>query len=302
MDNLQERELAMYRKVVTFFNGTGNAAIFNALAGWTTWYPTFASGVGPIQVKADAQEVSVGGSAVDKKAKRKLMQDDGITLHNMLDVLAMNTSNATLAAEMNFTTSDITQASESQAIVLCQLVRDRANSNSVVLNAVPYSAPAGLISGLQAKIDAYTAVLANPQISHEAQEALTAALLLLFVAERVLLKKLDKVAKLLLPGNSGMYLLWQAARKIDAVAHQHASMFGQVRGSDTNAGLAGAEVKLAERDVTLKAGQKGNYRSGHLEDGYLTVEVSADGYHTVTVHVTVVHDVPKRMDFTLVHL
>lgn len=120
---------------------------------------------------------------------------------------------AELQAKVDYSLSDLRQARDTDVATPCQGIHDTANSHLAAL--ADYSVDANTLADLQAKINAYGAMVAKPRSARSKKSAARTSLNTEFAeADKVLNDKLDRLMAKFRSSQPVFYSAYRTAREI----------------------------------------------------------------------------------------
>lgn len=319
MTDRQSNYLDMFLVVRTFRNG--NAAVIDAVPARAAAFGLHSTNITAINAIASAQSGNISGVAADKAALRNAL--DTLAFEHFTAALAWarTQSNNTLAAEFDYTQSDIEKVKDDSIIPFCQHRYQIINDNSAAL--ADYGILPATLTAWETAMTAYEPLVPGPRSARVSKKVLTAQLKTLFKQTNDHLRDIiDPLMLALRSSQPALYLGYQSSRIIidrrgpgngdnptppPPPPPPPASKFivtGTVTDMMSGNPIEGATVTLSAIDleVTDMTGPDGSYEVG-VEDvsapmaGNITA--SADGYTPQSRGVNIGPDVLATENFSL---
>jgi hypothetical protein len=159
MNTKQQNKLAMYLATKAILDK--NNAIWQPLPAFADGYAVLNMQVGIIQTLGQNQNLDTTGVAVDKRQAKFAMAQTAVGIALPVRAYAVKNKNNTLATEVDFVQSDITNARDADAVEHCQNIHDLANTNLAAL--ATYGITAAKLTGLQTVIATFDGLKGLPR-------------------------------------------------------------------------------------------------------------------------------------------
>jgi len=159
MNTKQLNKLTMYLAVEGICDAS--PAVWQTLQAFADVYTDLKTRVNNIQTFAQSQTQDTSGIAADKKAARQAMCAAALPIANAVHAYAVKTKNNTLAAEMDFSMSDLMAGRDVQSRDNCQNITTTANANLASLAS--YGITAAKLTALNGAIAAYNLLISKPR-------------------------------------------------------------------------------------------------------------------------------------------
>ena len=195
----------------------------------TAQIPAFVMAMGDLGVKVayiEAQALIQAGKTtgltLNKTNAKKAMCDKAFEISSAVGSYASTVKNAELAAQVDFTYSDIARSRDIETAGLCENIRTLATNNLVQL--ADYAVTAADLTDLAKKIAAYKSALANPTDARVSKKTATANIEAGFIEfDDILENRMDKLMPKFQAISADFVKDYWNARNIVDIAASHAS-------------------------------------------------------------------------------
>lgn len=211
MTDKQSNYLDMFLVVKSFHDD--NDTIIDAVPARATAFGLHATRITAINALASAQTGNITGVAADKAALRSTL--DTLAFDHMTAALAWarTQSNNTLAAEFDYTQSDIEKVKDDTVIAFCQHRHQLITANIAAL--ADYGLLPTTLDAWQTAMDAYGPLVAGPRSARVSKKVITAQLKTLFKQTNDHLRDIiDPLMLALRASQPDIYLGYQSSRII----------------------------------------------------------------------------------------
>jgi len=211
MTDRQSNSLDMFLVVRTFH--TNNALILDTVPARAAAFGLHSTRITAINAIASAQSGNITGIATDKAILRSAL--DTLAFDHMTAALvwARLQSNNTLAAEFDYTRSDIEKVKDDSIIAFCQHRYQIMDANSATL--ADYGILPATLAAWQTAMTAYEPLVPGPRSARVSKKVLTAQLKTLFKQTNDHLRDiLDPLMLALRASQPDIYLGYQSSRII----------------------------------------------------------------------------------------
>jgi len=172
MTDKQENRYSMMLAVQQVCNN--NNPVWAGLPAFVTAFGNFETAISDIAATRLEQEKDLKGIAEDKVAKEKILISKALVIAKATVAYANVTNNEVLRQEVDYSESDLLRSRDTELETKCQIIHDRANTNSAAL--VAYGVTAGMITALATAITDYHATIAGPRSAISVRKTQTAEL------------------------------------------------------------------------------------------------------------------------------
>jgi hypothetical protein len=211
MTDRQSNSLDMFLVVRTFH--TNNALVIDTVPARAAAFGLHSTRVTAINALVSTQSGNDSGITADKAALRNTL--DTLSFDHMTAALAWARiqSNQTLAAEFDYTQSDIQKVKDDTIIAFCQHRYQLINSNSVAL--ADYGILPATLTAWQTAMTAYEPLITGPRVAKVSKKVITAQIKSLFKQTNDHLRNiLDPLMLALRATQPQLYLGYQSSRII----------------------------------------------------------------------------------------
>jgi len=285
-----EDKISMYVAVREYLNDTnatwsGVVAIVNAKTD-------FDASIVAINNATQQQIIPITGAATDKGEARKLASDAGEVIAAIIFSYATDTNDNLLAESVDFSKTDLTQIRDTLLIERLDDIIDKATDLLASLGT--YGLTQAMIDDLEAKRDAFNALIPRPRIYVSARKNYTTALLPLIQAtDKILKKRLDKLMKQFRSTNATFYNTYLNVREIintsgnnnndDDTDENELTFSGTVTDNVTGALLEGATLE-SDGDVIATTNALGQFNITFTITEVLSIQltIKKTGYEDYT--------------------
>lgn len=313
MTDAQSNNLDMYLVVQDFYQD--NQAIIDTVLARANAFAQLNANITAINQQAAGQSTNTTGVAQDKSALRDTL--DNITAATLATAKAWANANSnnTLAAEFDYSLSEIQRIKDDTMQAFCDHRIQLINDNLAAL--VDYGIDAAAITAWQDALNAYTAVLESPRQAINTRALHTQNLKTLFSATSELFtEQLDPLMLRFKQENPPIYAAYKQARIVinrrsggtDSNQPNTITITGNVANADTTAPIQNATVTITAPDapepITTTTDQDGNYQLAFddvpVNTTYNgTIQASAQGFDPQTNPIQVEAGKSYTFDFTL---
>lgn len=215
------------------------ATTVQAVPAFADAYDEFKTHTTNIQTLGKNQEQTSTGVAEGKKAARNNMCELAAPIAGALHAYAVKTSNHTLAAQVDFTVSDLKNGPAQVSLERCQNIEAAAKVN--VMNAATFGLKPAKVEALYQAITAFAATMGSPAMARATGRTVTYNLNTEFEAADAALELMDDLIDQLADTDAKFVSDYRNARVIVDSAASHASPKKDV----TTTGTATPSTKLA---------------------------------------------------------
>jgi hypothetical protein len=287
MNDSQSNNLDMYIVVSGFY--TANQVLIDAVPARTTAFGELALSIAEINTQIAGQSTNTTGVTQDKTATRDTLNTLTIELLSPSKAWAVFEENNTLAAEFNYSLSDIQAIKDDTMRGFCMHRLQLINDNIAAMADFGID-PASLVSW-QAAIDAYTAILESPREAINNRYLKTKYLKVLFKETSALLR--NQMDLLMVPFKSvepQIYYGYKQARMIidrggsapnPNPSPDTATLFGTVTNEVGGMPIQGAVLSISTSSssaLNLTTDENGEFRREGIAPKKYTVQATADGF------------------------
>ena len=233
--------------------------------------------------KIDDKINDTTGNADSKSVAKEKAAKSSWVMGQALVAFAEDTNNGVLLAEINFPWTQLRYGKDGNLVDRWQLIRDRANTNSVALIAGGYGVTALLITGLQTDIDAFKNWKGKPKAARADTKAQNALMIDEF-------KNLDTIKESLLTRmvqfavpNPDFYNAVLNAFEIDDIGVRHNAIRLIYIDSTTGIRLPKVKAKLVEKAIEKLSSKVGvtTFTQQEAPQGNYSIESTLPGYPQV---------------------
>ncbi len=158
------------------------------------------------------------GAGAEKALCLVALVTDAHTIASAVAALASDTNDASLAAKVNFSRSDLARGRETQIITRCENIHNAATENLDALDD-EYGVTQAKLTALQTKIDAFRTAQPKPRRTRATSSAATEQLRACFAqADQILDEKLDKLVVQFKASQPQFYAEYTSARRVGEAA------------------------------------------------------------------------------------
>jgi hypothetical protein len=296
MTGIQEDKFTMYYTVIGTVDKFQSTWVANAVFAAT--YGLFKAKMPLIETNRDAQITEITGITTDKTGKRGIMTDKALFIAKRIQSYATVIGNNDLLESVQYTTSDMKQARDTNIVGICDTILAKANANAAGI--VTYGVTAQMITDLQAAIAAYVASISKPKNAKAQTKNATENLVQLFKdADDILTKRLDLDIEMFATSKPDFYSQYQTARIIIPTGGTKVAVHGSVAVKGTGEPVKGATLTFSlvtkgllkgdnsAKDVVKKSADKGNFRLPNLPEGTYQVTIKKIGFKDLVITINV---------------
>ena len=233
--------------------------------------------------KIDDKINDTTGNADSKSVAKEKAAKSSWVMGQALVAFAEDTNDDVLREEIDFPWTQLRYGKDGNLVDRWQLIRDRANTNSVALIAGGYGVTALLITGLQTDIDAFKNWKGKPKAARADTKAQNALLVDEFATLDSLKSSLLTRMVQFAVSSPDFYNAVLNAFEIDDIGVRHNAIRLVYVDSATGIRLSGVKAKLVEKEIEKVSSKVGvtTFTQQEATQGNYTVESSLKGYPTV---------------------
>jgi hypothetical protein len=313
MTDAQSNKLDMYLVVQDFYEN--NQATIDAVPARATAFGQLVTNITNINTEVAGQSTNTTGVAQDKSALRSTLDDITAVTFAAAKAWALATSNNTLAAEFDYSLTDIQRVKDDTMQGFCNHRITIVNDNLVSL--ADYGLDAASVTAWQDALNAYVAVLESPRQAINTRHLHTQALKSLFTeTSNLFSSQLDPLMLVFKLSDPDIYNAYKQARIIINRSSSSSSpatpnavnITGNVADADTSAPISNATVTLTSPDspepIVTTTDFDGNYSMVFTDVPpdtvySATLEASAPEYGAESNPIDVEAGNSYTFDFTL---
>ena len=216
----QNNKLKMGQATLGCLQDDNNAPLWKGIAGLEEGVASLEATVDSILERSQQQSARTG-SAEEKKAARNAMLEAAWAVCCGLKSLASKTDDSKLAAQVDFSRSDLAAGREADMVNRCKSILALGKENATAL-AAKYNVTASDLTALGTAITEFGGAQPKPRLNRAAKAAATADLTELFDdLDKVLNEQLDPLIEKFRHTNAPFYNEYQTARAIVDSAATH---------------------------------------------------------------------------------
>jgi hypothetical protein len=297
MTSLQEAQLKASLSSHMYL--TLNTSIVSSIPGITGLLAQALTINGQIQAASIQQEIDKSGNTGNKKFLRTNVITLSIDIVRRISAYAMNVNNLSLMNLIDYSESDLKQATDQNLVSICQIIRDSANTNLTAL--ATYGVTAAMITALQTAITNFNNSIAKIRLDAADSGMATKLIASSFKLLLATWTKIDTLVEIVRISQPNFYAEYVKVRK--AIVAGNGSLDLKIKATNMETGMPEALVTLtlAPTNGTLKAmatGAKTNivkktYKGGschykNIPDGTYSVLASKTGFKDVMMTINIV--------------
>ena len=236
------------------------------------------------------QNTDITGNVTAKEGFKKKMAEKGLVISKAMQVFARDTNNAVLLAEIDFQLSDLLHVKDSDAKDRCQLVHDRAFTNTAALAS--YGVTALMITDLKNAIKDFNDSLGKPAAAKGVTTAATTDLETAFTELDGILLDLDTMIDTLRFSKKTFWEGYRAVRKRVDTGVRHQSARFVLVDKITKAKIGQGVVSFPELNLIKKVSKRSvvTFFDSETGIGSFNVSATANLYKAATVSNFVLQD------------
>jgi len=298
MNKEQTNTLNMYDAVYQHLN-TYNAVWSSntTIAGMVT---AFNGHLTALNAADAAQKTITSGITQSKNLAKIAMANAAMIIAKAGKSYANAVNNVALAANFNYSFSDIKEAKDTDADDICQNIHDALAP--YIASTTPYGATAATNTALQNAINAFSALIGKPRSQQSISINATLTIAQRFDAANALLKtQLDPIMAQFKTTNAPFYNQYNAVRVIVDIGLHHTVILHGFIYDNANNSLPNAIVKITGADTNQKiTDATGEYKFVRLKVGDYAITVNVEGFAPQTKKVSAVQNGTVNTDFKMV--
>ena len=242
------------------------------------------------------------GVTLDTKGIRKAMTDLAFKCGRATLAFANANNNHTLAAQVDYTESQLNGLKKEEVDDICETIHDATNTNIIAVSA--FGVTAGDVTDLQTSIDLYRTASQNPRnaIIGKSQAKKKVDELIHTVVDDLLHKQLDNMADTLKTSHADFYNGYKQAREIIDLGSTPARVYGTTKdGNDApvkDVLFEVFETGTSNKIADTKTDVKGKFSITKFKAGDFDFKFSKEGYKTITetgVHIAAGKNVRRKI-------
>lgn len=298
MTSRNEAKLNMYRAVKQICDD--NATIVAANAAFLASFNAFKANLSSLISAVTAEGQIITGISADKFVLKRNLCQTTADIAAVVFAYATATANNSLKDAVNFSYSNLLKIKDDLLAPACQNIYLVANTNATAL--VPYGITAGMLSGLQAAISDYSAIVPKPRVAKSVRSSTRKTIdQLVKDIDTLLADQLDKLLVTLKATKPEFYHAFKAARVIIDPSTTTTQLKGIIVDQDSKLPVAGVHVEVNGEVITrVKSNKAGRFVAKPLVHGTYLVTLTADGYEPCTIpNVAIVMGHINKLDIEL---
>ena len=287
MKSSQENKLSMYYAVQKIC-GVNNS-VWKGLPAFVSAFASLETNIGKIENALGIQVKNITGVTEDKGFIEDAMIEKTLQVSSAVFAYANDINDLALKGKVDLCKTDLNRLRDSISAQRCQLVHDEANV--IVGSLGNYGITAADLSNLQAKVDAFGAMLASPRTAITERKGATNEIVKLLAKTDVVLKnKMDKLMEKFKVNNPEFYRLFFNARIIVELGSRTTSLNGKIKNENDDKSVENANVELVlnegkpnERVETAVTDKNGEFGFETIPAGEHKLKVSKGGFEPTEV-------------------
>ena len=285
MNNKQSGVYTMLRRVLAFLKR--NLLLFTGLTVMDDLMGDLETYLGEIETLKEQQGTDIRGLSKQKATIRLTAIKKALEVSRAIQVYAKVSGNQVLAAEINYTLTDLKTCSDNELDTALGVILRSAQNNQLLLAG--YGVTPLKVTGLKAAIDALKEVMGSPKEGTIARKQVTERIIALFDLENGVLEKMDLLMETLKDANPALYAEYQDNRRVQSYAGS-LSLRMSITDAATTQGIAGVEVTfMLDGAVELQktSADAGGISVKSLDQGAYVLTLCKIGYKTQTLTANV---------------
>ena len=292
MNDPQSNRLDMYLIVQDLY--IANQPVIDTVVARTTAFTQLKTNIVAINKEIAGQSTRAVGVAQDKSALRNTLNNTVMSVLSPARAWALSISNNTLAAEFDYTISEIQRIKDDTIEGFCTYRIALVNDNLAAMSDFGIGAPE--VAPWQADLDAYTSIVETPREAINARHLHTQNLKTLFLQTAELFNtQLDPLMVVFKTSDPELYSAYKQARMIidrgsnpgkPKPTTATATLFGVITNMAEGTAIVGAKIFTDPTATPILSGPDGSYSIGGLTTGERTVRIEADNFITFETSLT----------------
>ncbi len=235
--------------------------------------------VAEIEETAELSSLSLAGITADKKNFKETVCQLTVDIAGMISAYAVETSNSTLKQEVNLTISRLKRKSDTELVLICQAVHDRAVEFKAELG--DYGVTNDMTAELQTAITNYADASPKPRTAIGKRKTRKEIIKQLFrELDEILKDRMDALMGKFRTSKPEFYQTYFNLREIPDPSTTTTTLKGIITDSSNATPIKGAVITVVELAKTATTDSKGEYSIKPIEHGKHTVTIAKDGYQT----------------------
>ena len=277
-----------------------NATITATLPGFAPLFTTVQTSLSQLMPAIVQQEADKSGDTNNKKQLKAILIGQTMDIVRRTVAFGTNVNNSALLALVGYSESDLTKASDTKLVGICQVIQD--NAKLQVANLGTYGVTAAILTTQQASITNFNTAIPKDRVDTTDSSAATKLIGTLIKTITTTWAKIDILVEIVKVTQPAFYNEYQSVRKVIDTGSSSLSL--NVKASDAQSGDGVANVTLSvspastqmramsssnkKADVKKTASGGGaHYKS--LPDGDYVVTATKPGFKDVTATISVVN-------------
>jgi len=274
MNKDQEDTLNMYETTDSVLQ-THNA-VWVANVPFSAAVAQLVTNIDAIENLRDQQDADTTGVTQDKQNKRQALEDQTITVGNILVFYASTTNNRELLEKVNFKRSALSHARDNELPGMSEQVHQEAVANAAAV--LPFGLTAAMTTALRTAIDDFVDYISKPRAAQSEVSAATEQLPPVFDATNKLLdEQLDAGMELYRVSKPDFYAQYHNARIIVNSPTKKRALDVSFVNDATNTPIAHVNVNV-DGSISRRSSTLGNIRVQNLSEGDHLLLASLPGY------------------------
>lgn len=301
MTDAQSNKLDMFHLVNDFY--LQNQVVLDAVLARATAFTALSDNIKAINLEAGLQSTNTTGVAKDKSELRNTLDNTTLSILQSAKAWALATDNNTLAAEFDYSLTDLQRIKDDTMQGFCDYRITLINDNLASL--ADYGIDAASVTAWENALDAYVALLSGPREAVNARHLHTQNLKALFSSTSELFsEQLDPLMVIFKTTDPALYSAYKQARIIinrggkpsDSNTQPKAGkLFGTVTNAMDGVGISGANIFYSPSESPITTAVDGTYEKEALPTGETPIHVEATGFESFDTTITL----EENADFEL---
>ncbi len=277
MNAYQKAKLLMVKGIIQLCDEF--PAIVSLVVAFQTAVTALKAKVAEIEETAELSSLSLAGITADKRNFKEIVCQLTVDIAGMISAYAVETSKITLKEEVNLTISRLKRKSDTELVLICQAIHDRAVEHKDALE--DYGVTVGMTTALQTAIDDYAAASPKPRTAIGKRKTRKEIIKQLFKElDAILNERMDALMGKFRITHPEFYQTYFNLREIVDPSTTTTTLKGTITDSSDATPLKNATITVVELSKTAKTDSSGEYSIKPIEHGKYTVTITKDGYQT----------------------
>jgi len=277
-----------------------NGTITATLPGYTPLITTIQTSLTQLMPAIVQQEADKSGDTNNKKQLKAILIGQTMDIVRRTVAFGTNVNNSALLALVGYSESDLTKASDTKLVGICQVIHD--NANAQVANLGTYGVTAAILTTQQASITNFNTAIPKDRVDTTDSSAATKLIGTLIKTITTTWAKIDTLVEIVKVTQPAFYNEYQSVRKVIDTGSSSLSLKVKASDAQSGDGVANVTLSVSPASTQMKAMSSSNKKADvkktasgggahykSLPDGDYVVTATKPGFKDATAMISVVN-------------